>query len=212
MLLLPGFGKAASLRDLTKIWDCCRIIMHPQALGKRLEAPAWPSRIQFRLFLIIFSSMSADDVQELLDLAIAKTGITKIKVRHRPRLLSDNGPCYVSGQLKNYLKERKIDHIRGRPYHPMTQGKIERFHRSLKNVINLDKYYYPWELEKQLEEFVNYYNHERYHESINNLTPADVYAGRKEEVLNEREEIKLKTMKMRRMKNLYNHEVEMVCN
>lgn len=160
----------------------------------------------------LFSSMSSDDVQELLDQAIAKTGLIKIKIRHRPRLLSDNGPCYVSGQLKNYLRERKIDHTRGRPYHPMTQGKIERFHRSLKNVINLDKYYYPWELEKQLEEFVNYYNHERYHESINNLTPADVYAGRTEKVLNEREEIKRKTMKMRRMKNLYNHEVEMVCN
>ena len=66
--------------------------------------------------------------------------------------------------------------------------------------------------EKQLEEFVNYYNHERYHESINNLTPADVYAGRTEIVLNEREEIKQKTMKMRRFKNLKNHEVEMVCN
>lgn len=160
----------------------------------------------------LFSSMSSDDVQELLDQAMAKTGITKIKVRHRPRLLSDNGPCYVSGQLKNYLREREIKHIRGRPYHPMTQGKIERFHRSLKNVINLDKYNYPWELEKQLEEFVNYYNHERYHESINNLTPADVYAGRTEKVLNEREEIKRKTMKIRRLKNLYNHEVEMVCN
>jgi transposase InsO family protein len=160
----------------------------------------------------LFSSMSAEDVQELLDLAIAKTGITEIKIRHRHRLLSDNGPCYISGQLRNYLKERKIDHIRGRPYHPMTQGKIERFHRSLKNVINLDHYYYPWELEKQLEEFVEYYNHERYHESIDNLTPADVYAGRREFILNEREEIKRKTMKMRRMKNLYNHEVEMVCN
>jgi len=94
----------------------------------------------------------------------------------------------------------------------MTQGKIERFHRSLKNVINLDNYYYPWELEKQLEEFVNYYNHERYHESINNLTPADVYGGKKEKVLNERAEIKRKTMKMRRMNNLNNYEIEMVCN
>jgi len=160
----------------------------------------------------LFSSMSAADVQDLLDLAIAKTGITKIKVRHRPRLLSDNGSCYISGQLQKYLKERQIDHIRGQPYHPMTQGKIERFHRSLKNVINLENYYYPWELEKQLEEFVNYHNHERYHESIDNLTPADVYAGLREKVLNEREKIKQKTLKMRRMKNLYKHEVEMLCN
>ena len=94
----------------------------------------------------------------------------------------------------------------------MTQGKIERFHRSMKNVINLENYYYPWELEKRLEEFVNYYNHERYHESIDNLTPADVYAGRRIKILNKREEIKQKTMKLRRMKNLNNQEVEMVCN
>ncbi len=84
--------------------------------------------------------MSAADVQDLLDRAIARTGVTQIKVKHRPRLLSDNGPCYMSGQLKKYLDDRKIDHIRGRPYHPMTQGKIERFHRSMKNVINLENY------------------------------------------------------------------------
>ena len=123
-----------------------------------------------------------------------------------------NGPCYISGQLQNYLQEKKMDHIRGRPYHPMTQGKIERFHRSMKNVINLENYYYPWELEIQLEKFVEYYNHERYHESINNLTPADVDAGRRKEILNEREEIKQKTMQIRRMKNLNNYEIEMVCN
>ena len=135
-----------------------------------------------------------------------------MKIYNRPRLLSDNGPCYMSGQLKNFLNEQKIDHIRGRPYHPMTQGKIERFHRSLKNVINLENYYYPWELEKRLEDFVSYYNHERYHESIDNLTPADVYAGRREKVLNRREEIKQTTMKLRRKVNLKNNESEMVCN
>jgi len=160
----------------------------------------------------LFSTMSTSDVQELLDLAIAKTGVTKIKVKHRPRLLSDNGPCYVSGQLQEYLKDQEIHHIRGRPYHPMTQGKIERFHRSMKNVINLENHYYPWELEERLEKFVNYYNHERYHQSIDNLTPAAVYAGRRKEILNERAKIKQKTMKIRRMKNLNNYEMEMVCN
>jgi transposase-like protein len=160
----------------------------------------------------LFSGMAAADVQELLDHAINKTGVTQVKVRHRPRLLSDNGPCYMSGQLKNYLEEQEINHIRGRPYHPMTQGKIERFHRSMKNVINLENYYYPWELEKRLEEFVNYYNHERYHESIDNLTPADVYAGRREKVLSEREKIKTKTMKLRRRVNLKKFKSEMVFN
>lgn len=160
----------------------------------------------------LFSSMSAADVQELLDLAIDKTGLSQVKVKHRPRLLSENGPCYISGELQKYLKEKKIDHTRGQPFHPMTQGKIERFHRSMKNIINLENYYYPWELEKRLGEFVSYYNHERYHESIDNLTPADVYAGHKEKILNQREEIKQKTMRLRRMKNLHKHEVEILCN
>jgi transposase len=160
----------------------------------------------------LFSTMSASDVQELMDLAIEKTGVENVKVKHRPRLLSDNGPCYVSGQLQEYLKDQEIRHIRGRPYHPMTQGKIERFHRSMKNVINLENYYYPWELEERLEGFVNYYNYERYHESIDNVTPADVYAGRRNEILNERERIKQETLKRRRMKNLNNYEMEMVCN
>jgi transposase InsO family protein len=160
----------------------------------------------------LFSSMSAIDVQEILDLAISKNGVEQVKVRHRPRLLSDNGPCYLSGELKKYLADKNIDHIRGRPYHPMTQGKIERFHRSMKNVINLEKYYFPWELEKQIWEFVRYYNNERYHESLNNLTPADVYAGRSVKILNKREEIKQKTMQNRRIHNLKNREVENVCN
>jgi|SRR5271155_724231 len=68
-----------------------------------------------------------------------------------------------------------MTHTRGRPYHPMTQGKIERYHRSLKNQILLDNYYLPGQLEACLAEFVAYYNHCRYHESLNNLTPADVY-------------------------------------
>ena len=128
--------------------------------------------------------------KELLDLTIVKTGVEQVRVRHRPRLFFDNGPCYLSGELRKYLDEKNIKHIRGRPYHPMTQGKIERFHRSMKNVINLEKYYYPWNLEKHIEKFVNYYNYERYHEALNNLTPADVYAGKTEQILIKREEIK----------------------
>ena len=66
--------------------------------------------------------MLAEDVQELLDMAIAKTGVDKVKVKHRPRLLSENGPCYISKDLEDYLDKRKMDHTRGRPYHPLTQG------------------------------------------------------------------------------------------
>ena len=104
--------------------------------------------------------MSATDVQETLDMAIAKTGVDKIKVRHRPRLLTDNGPCYLSGDLKEYLKNHNIGHTRGAPYHPMTQGKIERYHRTMKNVVKLEHYYLPWELEKSIAQFVDHYNNQ----------------------------------------------------
>lgn len=147
-------------------------------------------------------SMTAEDVKDTLDLAIAKTGVDKVKVKHKPRLLSDNGPSYLSKDLKEYLDQKQMDHTRGAPYHPMTQGKIERYHLTMKNVIKLEHYYFPWELEAELEKFVNYYNNERYHESINNVTPADVFYGRHHEVLSRRERIKIETIKSRRKQNL----------
>jgi len=147
-------------------------------------------------------SMTAEDVKDTLDLAIAKTGIDKVKLKHKPRLLSDNGPSYLSKDLKEYLDQKQMDHTRGAPYHPMTQGKIERYHRTMKNVVKLDTYYYPWELENELKKFVDHYNNERYHESINNVTPADVFYGRHHEVLSRRERIKIETIKLRRKQNL----------
>ena len=121
-----------------------------------------------------------------------------VAVRHRPRLLSDNGPAYLSGDLKEYLSARGMTHTRGAPYHPMTQGKIERYHRSMKAVVKLDNYYFPGELEEALRDFVAHYNHERYHESLDNVTPADVYFGRRRDVLTKRDRIKQRTMKLRR--------------
>ena len=143
-------------------------------------------------------TMGAGDVKATLDEALAITGVDQVKVRHRPRLLSDNGPAYVSGELRDYLKDRQMDHTRGRPYHPQTQGKIERYHRTMKNVVKLQHYFFPWELEAALRDFVAYYNNERYHESLDNVTPADVYFGRQYAVLSERAKIKRLTMQQRR--------------
>ena len=148
------------------------------------------------------TSMTASDVKDTLDEAIKNTGVNHIQVRHRPRLLSDNGPCYLSGELKNYLEKQGMVHTRGAPYHPMTQGKIERYHRSMKNVVKLQNYYFPWELEQELSRFVDYYNNHRYHESLNNVTPADVYFGRNREILTKRDQIKRKTLALRRKQNL----------
>jgi putative transposase len=123
------------------------------------------------------------------------------RVIHRPRLLSDNGHCYVSKALGDYLEEQRIGHTRGKPFHPMTQGKIERYHRSMKNLILLDHYYSPSELEDQIGVFVDYYNNHRYHEALKNVTPADVYYGRDTELLERGKQIKQKTMLLRRKQN-----------
>jgi transposase InsO family protein len=147
-------------------------------------------------------TMNASDVQDTLQIALAKTGLDHVLVEHRPRLLSDNGSCYLSRDLKLFLQDKHIEHTRGAPYHPMTQGKIERYHRSMKNIVNLQNYFLPRELESQIASFVEYYHNQRYHESLDNLTPADVYFGRTKEVLTKREEIKQQTMQHRRLQNL----------
>lgn len=148
------------------------------------------------------TTMSAEDVTKTLDRAVEMTGVTEVRVRHRPRLLSDNGPAYVSKELREYLLEKDISHTRGKPYHPQTQGKIERYHRTLKNLVTLQNYYAPWELEREIERFVRWYNTERYHESLENLTPEDVYRGRGREILTARELLKLQTLERRKRFNL----------
>lgn len=144
------------------------------------------------------SSMKADDVKDTLDEAILASGIPE---QNRPKLLSDNGSCYISGELAQYLKDESIHHVRGRPLHPQTQGKIERYHRSMKNVVKLDNYYSPGQLERSLQEFVDYYNLKRYHESLQNLTPADVYYGRAQKKLKQRSITKIRTLNARKKQN-----------
>jgi putative transposase len=145
------------------------------------------------------TTMAASDVTETLELALTTSGCTQARVRHRPRLLSDNGPGYIAGDLADWLARQQMEHIRGAPCHPQTQGKIERWHRTLKNRILLENHYLPGELEARIEAFVEHYNHRRAHESLGNLTPADVYFGRGQAILLERERIKRNTIRQRRL-------------
>ena len=146
-------------------------------------------------------TMMAEDVKKTLDIAIEWTGVEHVHVVHRPRLLSDNGSAYISKELRRYLEVNEIHHIRTKPYHPMTQGKIERYHRSMKNLILLDHYYSPSELEERIREWVDYYNNHRYHEAIDNVTPADKYFGLHQEILKNRMKIKTRTIRKRRKIN-----------
>ena len=145
------------------------------------------------------TTMKAGDVTDTLELALQASDCDQVAVRHKPRLLSDNGASYISGELAEWLATQGMDHVRGAPYHPQTQGKIERWHQTLKNRILLENYFFPGDLEQQIEAFVTHYNHHRYHESLSNLTPADVYFGRGATILLERERIKRNTINQRRL-------------
>lgn len=147
------------------------------------------------------ATMRADDVTATLDLALASAGLDHAAIVHRPRLLSDNGASYISGDLAEWLDKKNMRHIRGAPYHPQTQGKIERWHQTLKNRILLDNSYLPGDLEQRIAAFVTHYNHDRYHESLDNLTPADVYFGRGHAILEERNRIKRQTIANRRLQH-----------
>ena len=92
-----------------------------------------------------------------------------------------------------------MDHVRGAPHHPQTQGKIERWYQTIKNRFLLENYFLPGDLERQVNAFIDHYNNHRYHESIGNLTPANVYFGRGQTILKQRERNKQKTIKTQRL-------------
>ena len=141
------------------------------------------------------SNMKAEDVTQTLDEAFLAANLTN---GNRPKLLSDNGSCYISNELADYMDDMNMKHIRGRPLHPQTQGKIERYHRSMKNVVKLDNYFSPGQLEQKMKEFVQYYNFRRYHESLQNVTPADVYFGTAQKKLKRRIITKNRTLNARK--------------
>ena len=206
----PAFivlSAATSFRHPTRrpneLWQTDFAYLHVVGWGWYYLSTVLDDYARYIIAWMLRTSMQAADVIETLDLARAKTGIDQVRVVHRPRLLSDNGPCYVSGELADYLETHKMAHTRGAPYHPMTQSKIERYHRSMKNVVKLEKYYSPWKLERAITRFVDHYNHRRLHEALDNVTPADAYEGRRPAILARREQIKQRTLAHRKRENLH---------
>jgi putative transposase len=142
--------------------------------------------------------MSANSLIEVVQEAVDATGMTDVPVEDRTRLLSDNGAGYVSRAFKNYLCLLGIGHILAAPFHPQTNGKIERYHRSIKGELSLLPYEMPSQLERAITDFVDYYNYRRYHKALGNVTPADVLYGRREEILKRRKEVQIQTINRRR--------------
>jgi putative transposase len=142
--------------------------------------------------------MSANSLIEVVQGAVDATGITNVPVEDRTRLLSDNGAGYVSKAFRDYLNLVGIKHILAAPYHPQTNGKVERYQQSLKREVNQLPYELPGQLERAIADFVDYYNCRRYHKALGNVMPADVLYGRREEILRRRKEVQIQTINRRR--------------
>ena len=150
------------------------------------------------------TDMTSDSFIEVVQDAVDLTGMTDVPWEHRTRLLSDNGPGYISHSFGEYLRLVGIRHILASPFHPQTNGKLERYHRTIKLDVNQIPYDIPGNLEIAITEFVNYYNNRRYHKALENVTPSDVLDGRREQILQKRKEVQVQTFQRRR---LFNHQL-----
>jgi transposase InsO family protein len=146
--------------------------------------------------------MTAESIGDVVEQAVAFTGMRNVPVENKTRLLTDNGSGYIAKALEDYLRMQSIRHLRCSPHHPQTNGKLERFHQTLKTRLNVLVYSSPEALKRAMAEFIEYYNHRRYHEGIGNVAPADVYYARREEILRRREEQKELTIQARLRYNL----------
>ena len=145
--------------------------------------------------------MTSDSFIEVVQEAVDRTGMDQAPITDRTRLLSDNGPGYVSRAFRDYLGVVGIRHILAAPFHPQTNGKLERYHQTLKRDVNQLPYELPSDLEAAIVAFVSYYNYRRYHKALGNVTPSDVLRGRREEILRRRREVKAQTIERRRQHN-----------
>jgi len=145
--------------------------------------------------------MSANSLIEVIQEAVDATGMTEVPVEDRTKLLSDNGAGYVSRAFRDYLHLVGIGHILAAPFHPQTNGKVERYQQSLKREVNQLPYEAPGQLDKAIADFVDYYNYGRYHKALGDVKPADVLYGRKEQILQRRKEVRIQTINRRRSYN-----------
>jgi len=153
---------------------------------------------RFILAWLLQEDMTAGSLIEAVQGAVEWTGMTEIPLRDRTALLSDNGSGYLAQAFAAYLRLVGIRHVVAAPYHPQTNGKIERYHRTIKANVNLVWYDSPEDLRRAIAAFVDYYNHQRYHEAVGNVTPADVYFGRRDAILARRKEVQERTIALRK--------------
>ena len=153
------------------------------------------------------SGMTAEDFAEVIEMACNNSSVEPDKM---PKVVSDRGPALISEDFGGYLEAKGIGHILAAPYHPQTNGKIERYHKSLKSQIHLQVWECPNKLKEEIGRFIKFYNSKRYHESLGNVTPDDVYFGRRDKIIEDRKNKKLKTMRYRRKMNQRDSKIQTV--
>ena len=156
---------------------------------------------RFILSHMLQRDMTADSFIEVVQEAVDRTRMDQVPVADRTRLLSDNGPGYVSRAFRDYLGMVGIKHILATTFHPQTNGKLERYHQTLKRDVNQVPYELPADLEAAIAAFVSYYNYRRYHKALGNVIPSDVLKGRRQEILQRRKEVQAQTIEKRRRYN-----------
>ena len=181
-----------------QLWQTDFTYFHVQHWGWYYLHTVMDDYSRFVLAWRLCADMTHASAIQTLDLARDFAQIEQVRVRMKPRLLTDNGGSFLHAEFEAYLQRAQMPHIRTAPHHPTTQGKIERFHLSSKNRLLLNIYATPERLEQAIGEWVQYYNHVRYHEGLQNLTPADVYHGRQAQILTRREQLKLATIARRK--------------
>jgi putative transposase len=197
-----GFKAAKEYRHKTKraneLWasDCCHLRVIDW--GWYYLETVMDDFSRFILSWDLKTDMTGGSLEDVVQQAVDFTGMTDVPLEDRTVLLSDNGAGYISQQFNQYLRLVGIRHITASPFHPQTNGKIERYHRSLKGEINQLPYEMPSELKEAIRAFIEYYNYRRYHEGLGNVTPWDVYTGRHLEIIQRRKEAKSKTLEARR--------------
>lgn len=199
---IVGFKAGKEYRRKTKqpneLWatDCCHLRVIDW--GWYYLVTVMDDFSRFILAWDLKTDMTGGSLEEVVQHAVDFTGMTEVPVEDRTVLLSDNGAGYVSYQFNEYLRGTGIKHIIASPFHPQTNGKIERYHRSLKGEINQVPYDMPGELKGAIRAFIEYYNYRRYHEGLGNVTPYDVYTGKHHVIIQKRKEAKSRTLETRK--------------
>jgi transposase InsO family protein len=118
-----------------------------------------------------------------------------------PRLISDNGPQFIARDFKEFIRVCGMTHVRTSPYYPQSNGKIEAWHKTLKQRCIRPKAPGSQEdAERVVGEFVRYYNEERLHSALGYVTPRDKLEGREQQIYAERDR-KLEAAREARKRN-----------